>query len=98
MKTVYKTLVFVGAIVLAACSRNIVPETGNQDSPYIPVEYDIDDELKPSVWYASEVPDYMKEAFGLRNVSIADNIDEAGIIVVSSTELNTFRRSILLAM
>ena len=98
MKTVYKTLVFVGAIVLAACSRNIVPETGNQDSPYIPVEYDIDDELKPSVWYASEVPDYMKEAFGLRNVSIADNIDEAGIIVVASNELETYRRSLVLAM
>ena len=98
MKTVYKTLVFVGAIVLAACSRNIVPETGNQDSPYIPMEYDIDDELKPSVWYASEVPDYMKEAFGLRNVSIADNIDEAGIIVVASNELETYRRSLVLAM
>ena len=85
MKTVYKTLVFVGAIVLAACSRNIVPETGNQDSPYIPVEYDIDDELKPSVWYASDVPDYMKEAPGperdyddrtLRQVSFIQSGDQ----------------------
>ena len=98
MKTFYRTLAIVSAIALAACNKDIVPEPGKPDSPYTPVEYDIDDELEPSVWYASAVPDYMKQALGLRNVSIAANIDEAGIIVVASTELETFRESIVRAM
>ena len=98
MKTFYRTLAIVSAIALAACNKDIVPEPGKPDSPYTPVEYDIDDELEPSVWYASAVPDYIKQALGLRNVSIAANIDEAGIIVVASTELETFRESIVRAM
>ena len=48
MKTFYRTLAIVSAIALAACNKDIVPEPGKPDSPYTPVEYDIDDVLEPS--------------------------------------------------
>ncbi|MGN0190036.1 MAG: hypothetical protein ACI39U_00115 [Candidatus Cryptobacteroides sp.] len=93
MKTFAKTLVIVGAIALAACNKEVTPEPVHGNNTTDMVEYDLESELLPSVYYLSDDAAF-QEVLMSRSAKTAASAEEADMLVVTSSMLESYKDEI----
>lgn len=81
----FMLFVAVAVLIATGCEKsNKLPDITTTEKS---VEYDLEDKLAGSLFYASSLPEYLSGAFSLRSSIVTSDASQADIIVVSSSDL-----------